>query len=60
MHLVDEIVLLEDVEQDPADYWHLEDPHEDLHQKAGDPRSWSTEFRIQNSAARREEDEQSH
>ena len=50
MHLVDDEVLqiiLEDVKQDPAHHRHLEDPHEDLHQKPGDPRSCSPEFSIQ-------------
>jgi len=38
-HLVDEVVLLEDVEHDRPDDGHLQDPHEDLHQEPGDPRS---------------------
>ena len=40
LDLVDEVVLLEDVEDDRADDGHLQDPHEDLHQEPGDPRSW--------------------
>lgn len=40
MHLVDEVVLLQDVEHDLPDDGHLQDPHEDLHQEPGDPRSW--------------------
>lgn len=40
LHLVDEVVLLQDVEHDLADDGHLQDPHEDLHQEPGDPRSW--------------------
>jgi len=38
-HLVDEVVFLQDVEHDRPDDGHLQDPHEDLHQEPGDPRS---------------------
>jgi hypothetical protein len=42
VHLIDEVILLQDVQHHLPDDGHLEDPHEDLHQKPGDPGSWSS------------------
>ena len=39
LHLVDEIVLLQDVEYNLPDDRHLQDPHEDLHQEPSNSRS---------------------
>jgi hypothetical protein len=39
LHLVDEIVLLQDVEYNLPDDRHLQDPHEYLHQEPSNSRS---------------------
>jgi hypothetical protein len=50
VHLIDEVILLQDVQHHRPDDRHLEDPHEDLHQEPGDPGSCrSSSSRTNNS-----------